>query len=72
MGSLVPLGSRTELVPRTRHSASAASRQLALVLDNARLRGLTPAERQMVIRSLARLLLEAGGVGAREDSDDNA
>ncbi len=72
MGSLVPLGSGTKLVPKIRHSTPAAPRQLALVLDNARLRGLTPAERQMVIRSLARLLLEAGGVGAREDGDDNA
>ena len=72
MGSLVPIGPTTELVPRTHYSAPAAPRQLDLVLDNARLRGMTPAERQVVIRSLARLLLEANGVAIREDGDDNA
>ena len=42
--------------------APAAPRQLDLVLDDARLRGMTPAERQAVlIASLARLLLEASG-----------
>jgi len=33
---------------------------------------MTPAERQAVLRSLAGLLLEAGGVGMWEVGDDNA
>jgi hypothetical protein len=72
MGSIVPLGPRTELALRTRHSAPAISRQLDLALDNVRLQGMTPAEHRIAIRSLARLLLEADGITAREDGDDNA
>ena len=49
-----------------------APRQLDLVLDDVRFRGMTPAERQAVLRALARLLLEAGGIATREVSDDNA
>jgi hypothetical protein len=55
-----------------RHIALTAPRQLDLVLDDVRLRAMTPAERQAVLRAMARLLLEAGGVATREVSDDNA
>jgi len=37
-----------------------------------RFRAMTPAERRAVLRAMARLLLEAGGVATREVSDDNA
>src|SRR5438876_4751759 len=60
MGSLVPLARRTQLVLRPECTPPTAPRQLDLVLDDVRLRGMTPAERQAVLRSLARLLLEAG------------
>jgi hypothetical protein len=33
---------------------------------------MTPAERQAALRTLARLLLEAGGVVTREVGDDRA
>ena len=46
--------------------------QLDLVLDDVRLRGMTPTERQTVLRTLARLLLEAGGISMREANDDHA
>jgi hypothetical protein len=49
-----------------------APRQLDLVLDDVRFRAMTPAERQAVLRAMARLLLEAGGVATREVGDDNA
>ena len=71
MGSLVRLVQRTAAVPRAQHKAPAEPRQLDLVLDNARLRGMTPAERQAVIRSLALLMLEARGA-TQEVGDDNA
>jgi hypothetical protein len=43
-----------------------------LILDDTRFRGMTLAERQAVLRALARLLLEASGVAKLEVSDDNA
>ena len=49
-----------------------APRQLELVLDDVRFRAMTPAERRAVLRAMARLLLEAGGVARREVTDDNA
>jgi hypothetical protein len=49
-----------------------APRQLDLILDDTRFRGLTRVERQAVLRALARLLLEASGVAKPEVSDDNA
>jgi hypothetical protein len=49
-----------------------APRQLDLVLDDVRFQTMTPAERQAVLRAMARLLLEAGGIATREVSDDNA
>jgi hypothetical protein len=33
---------------------------------------MTPVERRAVLRAMARLLLEAGGIATREVSDDNA
>ena len=67
---------RLPLAPRTklgcRQTALATARQLDLVLDDVRFRAMTPAERQAVLRAMARLLLEAGGVATREVSDDNA
>ena len=64
------LARRTELA--CRHTALRAPRQLDLVLDDVRFRAMTPAERQAVLRAIARLLLEATGVATREVSDDNA
>jgi hypothetical protein len=49
-----------------------APRQLDLILDDTRFRGLTRVERQAVLRALARLLLEASGVAKPEVGDDNA
>jgi hypothetical protein len=66
----LPLARRTELA--CRHTALRAPRQLDLVLDDVRFRVMTPAERRAVLRAMARLLLEAGGVATREVSDDNA
>jgi hypothetical protein len=72
MGSLVPLARRTQLALRSELTPPNAPRQLDLVLDDVRLRGMTPAERRAVLRSLARLLLEAGGVARQEVGDDHA
>jgi hypothetical protein len=47
-------------------------RQLDLVLDDERLQGMTATERRAVLMTLARLLLEAGGIAMRELGDDNA
>ena len=63
---------RTELARGLKNSLPAAPRQLDLVLDDVRFRAMTPAERQAVLRALARLLLEASGVAKLEVSDDNA
>ena len=62
---------RTELARRL-NSLPAAPRQLDLILDDTRFRGMTLVERQVVLRALARLLLEASGVARLEVSDDNA
>jgi hypothetical protein len=70
MEAQLPLARRTELARR--HTALTAPRQLDLVLDDVRFRAMTPTERQAVLRAIARLLLEAGGVATREVSDDNA
>jgi hypothetical protein len=66
------LARRTELARRLRHGLPAAPRQLDLILDDTRFRGMTLVERQAVLRTLARLLLEASGVAKLEVSDDNA
>jgi hypothetical protein len=72
MGSLVQLRRRTHLVPSPHHRVRTAPIQLDLVFDDARLRGMTPTEHQAVLRALARLLLEAGGVSMRRADDDHA
>jgi len=46
------------------------ARQLAMALDGRRLCGMTPAERDVAVATLASLLLEAAGVPARESHDD--
>ena len=69
MESRLPLA-RMELA--CRHTALTAPRQLDLVLDDARFRAMTRVERQAVLKSIARLLLEASGVAKLEVSDDNA
>ena len=72
MGSLVPLGPRTELAPKRRHSTTAPPQQFDLAFDNVRLHGITSAERRVAIRALARLFLEAKGIAIGEDGDDYA
>jgi hypothetical protein len=49
---------------------SAALRQLSLVLDSVRLRGMSLSERGVVLARLSGLLLEAAGVAVREHDDD--
>jgi hypothetical protein len=71
MEAQLPLARRTALARRLKHSPSATPRQLDLILDDTRFRGMTPVERQAVLRALARLLLEASGVAMQEASDDN-
>jgi len=72
MGSDAPLAEKRELVPRSSTpSALVPPRQLDLAFDHARLRGMTPTERQTVIAQLARLLLEARGIVTREVGDDH-
>ena len=66
------LARRTELARRQRHSLPAAPRQLDLILDDTRFRGMTLVARHAVLIALARLLLEASGVAKLEVSDDNA
>ena len=70
MEAQLPLARRTELARR--HTALTAPRQLDLVLDDVRLRGMTLAERQTALRSLAHLLLEASGIATQEVGDDHA
>ncbi len=72
MGSPLPLARKTELAPRLHHTPPTSPRQLDLVLDDVRLRGMTPPERQAALRSLAYLLLEASGIATQEAGDDHA
>jgi len=71
MGSLVRIAQRTKLVSRPTPGVLTTSRQFDLVLDDVRLSGMTSAQRQAVLRSLARLLLEASGVAIEEVGDDH-
>jgi len=71
MGSQLPLARRTKLAPRPEPAPPTLPRQLDLVLDDVRLWGMAPPERQAVLRSLARLVLEASGVATREAGDDH-
>ena len=72
MGSLVSLTQTTKLVSIPTPKALTTPRQFDLALDDVRLSGMTSAQRQAALRSLARLLLEAGGVATREAGDDDA
>ena len=45
-------------------------RQLAISLDRPVLNGMTPAERNTMIRRLARLLMEAASMDPKEIGDD--
>jgi hypothetical protein len=71
MGSQLPVARTRELTPRLRNTLPTAPRQLDLVLDDVRLRGMTPAERQAALRSLAHVLLEASGIATQEAGDDH-
>ena len=55
----LPLARRTEIARSLKRTPLAAPRQLDLVLGDVRLRGMTAAEHQAALRSLAHLLLEA-------------
>jgi hypothetical protein len=71
MGSLIPLTRSSALAPHRPKPLALATHQLDLVLDDARLQGLTPAERHAALVSLAQLLLEASGVATREAGHDH-
>ena len=45
-------------------------RQLAISLDRPVLNAMTPADRNVAVRRLARLLMEAAGVDPKEIGDD--
>lgn len=71
MGSLIPLTRSTQVAVRRRQPLVTTPRQLDLVLDDARLHGMTPTERQAVLLSLVHLLLEAARVATWEAGDDH-
>jgi hypothetical protein len=45
-------------------------RQLSMALDSLEMNGLSATERNAVISGLARLLMEAAGLGTEEGGDD--
>jgi hypothetical protein len=49
---------------------SAAPRQLSILFDSARLRGMSPSDRRAALARLANLLLEAANIAAEEGDDD--
>ena len=49
---------------------SPAPHQLSIAFDSAKLRGMSPTERQIALATLASLLLEAANVAAGERDDD--
>jgi hypothetical protein len=49
---------------------SPAPRQLSMLFDSKRLRGMSPSERRTALVGLASLLLEAAGVAVGEHDDD--
>ncbi len=65
MGSLVRI-TGTEIVPMPQTRPALIRRQLDLVLDDAQLRGMTPAQRRTVLSTLACLMLEASGILVEE------
>lgn len=70
MRSLIPLETKTELVPSRRRPLAIAPHQLSLVLDDVKLFGMTQEEHRAALRALVHLLLEAGGAASREAGDD--
>ena len=70
MGTLVPLERRTQLALKAEKLPPKARRELDLVLDDTRLRGMASPERQAVLRAMARLMLEASGLAMREVGND--
>jgi len=57
--------------PATPALPFAVPRQLSMVLDSGRLRGMSPSERKAALARLAGLLLEAAGAAVRESDDDD-
>lgn len=74
MGSLIPFTQTTKLVLRPAPRTLTTPRQFDLALDDVRVQAMTSTERQSALRSLVRLLLEAGGGAIQEEegSDDHA
>ncbi len=72
MGSQLPLARRPQPAPTPAPTLPTSPRQLDLVLDDVRLRGMSPGERRTTLRSLAHLLLEASGAAMQEAGDDHA
>jgi hypothetical protein len=72
MGSQLQLARRPQPASTPAPTLPISPCQLDFVLDDVRLRGMTPAERQVTLKSLAHLLLEASGVAMREATDDRA
>jgi hypothetical protein len=54
-----------------RHEPASTTRQLAMALDSAKLRGMTAAERNTAIAHLASLLMEAAGTATTENADEH-
>lgn len=67
-----PLSQETALAPSVERKPPPMPRQLDLVLDDVRLRGMTPTQRQTVLGALAHLLIEASGVAIGETNYDHA
>lgn len=73
MASLIPFTQTTKLVLRPTSRTLTTPRQFDLALDDVRVQAMTSTERQSALRSLVRLLLEAGGGALLEEgSDDHA
>jgi len=72
MGSQLPLAGEARFAPKLERTPSISRCQLEFVIDDAQLRGMTPAQRQAALRSLAHLLLEASGIATKEAGNDNA
>jgi hypothetical protein len=54
----------------TKQIPPSAARQLAMALDSAKLRGMSPAERSETVALLASLLRQAAGDATAESDDD--
>lgn len=71
MGSLIPFTRSRAIALRRPLPLATTSRQRDLVLDDERMRGMTPTERRTAVQALAQVLLEAVGVAIREDGDEH-